>query len=72
MANPSGCVYMSSDALPQKQEQLPTRRRTRQMRRVWRLSLSTHPPLPRLCRAKTRAWALTWRFALARLLCGIR
>ena len=25
-----------------------------------------------LCRAKTRAWALTWRFALARLLCGIR
>jgi uncharacterized protein len=26
----------------------------------------------RLCRAKTRAWALTWRFALVRLLFGIR
>ena len=25
-----------------------------------------------LCRAKTRSWPLTWRFALARLLCGTR
>jgi NAD(P)-dependent dehydrogenase (short-subunit alcohol dehydrogenase family) len=23
-------------------------------------------------RTKTRSWALTWRFTLARLLCGIR
>jgi enoyl-CoA hydratase len=28
--------------------------------------------LAALCRAKTPAWALTWRFAPARLLCGIR
>lgn len=25
-----------------------------------------------VCRAKTPAWALTWRFALASLLCDIR
>jgi hypothetical protein len=25
-----------------------------------------------LCRAKTRAWPLTWRFALARPPCGTR